>query len=62
VCYEFVGENGGVGFDFNEVDSYGGYFGKDDASEGVGEGEVDLFKGEVDFVGFRLRNNLLGIA
>ena len=38
---EFVGENGGVGFDFDEVDGHGGDFGENDAAEGVGEGEVD---------------------
>ena len=45
---EFVGENGRVGFDFDEVDGHGWDFGEDDAADGVGEGEVDVRKFEVD--------------
>lgn len=45
---EFVGENGGVGFNFNEVDGHSWNFGEDDAADGVGEGEVDIGEFEVD--------------
>ena len=47
VCNKFVGENGGVCFDFDEVNRHGGDFGKDNAAEGVGEGEVDIGEGEI---------------
>ena len=39
---KFIGEDGGVGFDFDEVDGHRGDFGEDGAAEGVGEGEVDV--------------------
>lgn len=45
---EFVGEDGGVGFDFDEVNGHGWDFGEDDATDGVGEGEVDVGELEVD--------------
>jgi len=44
---KFVGENGSIGLDFDEVDGHGGDFGKDDAPEGVGEGEVNIGEGKV---------------
>ena len=47
---EFIGEHGGVGFDFDEVDRHGGYFGEDGPPEGVGEGEVCVGEGEVNEV------------
>lgn len=48
---EFVGEDGGVGFDFDEVDGHGRDFGEDGPAEGVGEGEVCVGEGEIDEVG-----------
>ena len=51
---EFVGEDGGVGFDFYEVDCHGGDFGEHGATEGVGECEVDGVEAEVDAKGFGL--------
>lgn len=47
---ELVGEDGGVGVDFDEVDAHGGDFGEHGAAEGVGEGEVDGGEDEVDAV------------
>ena len=44
---EFVGKDRGVGFDFDEVDCYGGDFSEDGAAEGISEGKVDVFKREV---------------
>jgi len=44
---EFVGKNRGVGFDFDKVDGHGGHFAKNNAAEGVSEGEVDISEGEV---------------
>jgi hypothetical protein len=44
---EFVGEDGGVGFDLNQVDSHGGDFGEDGAAQGIGEGEVNV--AEIEF-------------
>ncbi len=48
---KFVSENGGVGFDFDEVDGHGGDFGENGAPEGVGESEVNVLEGEVNGVG-----------
>lgn len=45
---ELIGEDGRVGFDFNEVDGHGWDFGEDDAADGVGEGEVDVGEFEVN--------------
>ena len=36
---EFVGQDGGVGGDFDKVDGKGGDLGEHHASEGVGEGQ-----------------------
>ena len=51
---ELVGEDGGIGFDFHEIDGHGGDFGKNYAAQGVCESEVDISKGEVDGVLGRL--------
>ena len=45
---ELIGQDGGVGFDFDEVDGHGWDFGEDDTADGVGEGEVDVGELEVD--------------
>lgn len=39
---EFVCQYGGVGFDFDKVDSHGGYFGKDDSAERIGKGQINI--------------------
>ena len=46
---KLVGQYRGVGFDFYELDGYGGDFGEDGAAEGVGESEVCVaeFEGHV---------------
>lgn len=51
---EFVGEDGGVRFDLDDVDGDGGDFGEHHAPQGVGEGEVDGAEAEVDAVRFGL--------
>lgn len=51
---ELVWQDGGVGFDFYEVDCHGGDFSEDNAAEGIGEGEVDGVEAEVDAEGFSL--------
>ena len=48
MCEEFVGKDGGVGFDFDEVDGYGRDFGEHGAAEGVGEGEGGVAEDEFD--------------
>lgn len=48
VSNKLVGKHGGVSLDFDKIYSNGGHFGKDDTAEGVGEGEVDIRKGEVN--------------
>lgn len=48
---EFVGQDGGVGFDFDEVDGHNGDFGEDGAAQGVGEGEGDVGENEIDIGG-----------
>jgi hypothetical protein len=50
VADEFVGENGGVCFDFDDVDCNGRNFAEDDTTQRVGEGEVDVAEDEVDVV------------
>lgn len=45
---ELVSEDTGVGFDFDKVDGHGRDFGKDNAADGVGEGEVNVGEFEVD--------------
>jgi hypothetical protein len=45
---ELVGENRGVGFDFDEIDGHGGNFGEDDTAEGVCKGEVYVAEDEYD--------------
>lgn len=45
---EFVGEDGRVRFDFDEVDGHGRDFGEDDAADGVGKGEVDVGELEIN--------------
>ena len=44
---ELISQDGGIGFDLDEVDRHGGYFGKDSAPQGVGEGEVRVGKDEI---------------
>lgn len=51
---EFISEDGGVGFNFDDVDGDGGDFREDGAAEGVGKGEVYGAEAEVDSVGFGL--------
>jgi hypothetical protein len=51
---EFVGEDGGVFFYFDEVDGDGWDFGEHYSAQGVGEGEVDGAEFEVDAIGFGL--------
>lgn len=51
---EFIGENGGIGFDFDDVDGDGGDFGEEGAAEGVGESEVDGAEAEVNTMWFSL--------
>ena len=51
---EFIGENGGIALDLDNVEGEGGHFGQDRAAEGVGEGEVDGAESEVDTVRLRL--------
>ena len=51
---EFVGEDGGVGFDLNQVDSHGGDFGEDGTAQGIGEGEVNVAEVEFHTVGGNL--------
>ena len=48
---EFVGKDGGVGFNFYEVDCHCGDLGEYCAAKGVSEGEVDVCEGEVDVRG-----------
>jgi len=48
VGQELVGEDGGVRFDFDEIDGHDWDFGENDAAEGVGEGEIDVGELEVD--------------
>jgi hypothetical protein len=47
---EFVGEYGGVLFDFDQVDGHRWDFGEDDSAKGVGEGEIDGAEFEIDAV------------
>lgn len=56
---ELVGEDGGVGFDLHKVDGHSRDFSEDGAAEGVGEGEVNVRKREVDMVGRGLTTGTL---
>lgn len=47
---EFVGEDRGVLFDFDQVDGHRWDFGEDDSAEGVGEGEIDGAEFEIHAV------------
>jgi hypothetical protein len=60
---EFVWQDRGVGFDFDEVDGYGGHFGEHDTPEGVGEGEIHVTEDEVygEFAGLFGTESLLEI-
>lgn len=44
---EFVGEDGGIGVDLDEVNGHRRHFGKDDAAQGIREGEVDVGEGKI---------------
>ncbi len=57
MCYEFIGEDGGVCSDFYEVDGDGRYLGEHGAAEGVGEGEGCVGENEVDGGFVRLQMN-----
>jgi hypothetical protein len=50
----FVWEDGGVAFDFDEVEGQCGHFGKDCAAKGVGECEVHGAESEVHAEGLSL--------
>ena len=52
---ELIGENGGVDFDFDQIDGHGRNFSEDGSAERVREGEVYVAKGEVDAVGGGLK-------
>ncbi len=56
---EFIGQDGGIGFDLDEVNRHRRNFGKDGAAEGVGESEVYVGEGEVHAVTGGLDNRLL---
>ena len=47
---KFVGKGRGVGLDFDKIDGHSGDFGEHGSAEGVGEGEIGVFKGEVSAV------------
>lgn len=51
---KLIREDRSVGFDFYEIDSHGGYFGKDSAAEGVCKGEVDIAEVELYAIGGNL--------
>lgn len=51
---EFIGKDGGVAFDFNEIHGEGGHFGKHRAAERVRKRQVDGCETKVDAVWFRL--------
>lgn len=55
---KFVGEDRSVDFDFNKIDGHGWDFGEDSSTEGVGESEIDVAKGEVDVVGGGLKKRV----
>ena len=51
---EFIGEDGGDFFNFDEVDGDGWDLGEHYSAQGVGEGEVDGAEFEIDAVWFGL--------
>lgn len=59
---EFVGEDGGVAVDFDEVDGEGGDFGKHYAAEGVGEGEGGVLEDKVDGCAVGLEGGALAVT
>lgn len=51
---ELIGDDGGVGFDFDQVDCHGRDLGQHGAAEGVGECEVNGVEAKVDAKWFGL--------
>jgi hypothetical protein len=60
VCEHFVREDGGVAFDFDDVQGQGGHFSEDHAAEGVGKCEVHGAESEVNAEGLGLGVSQLG--
>lgn len=48
---EFIGQDGGVGFDLDEINGHGGDFGQHGAAQRVGKSKVDVAEGEVNMTG-----------
>ena len=48
MCEELVGQDGGVGFYFDQIDGEGGDFGVQGAAERVGEAEGGVLEYKVD--------------
>ena len=51
VSNEFVGQDGCVGVDLDEIDGHGGYFREDDPAEGVCKRQGDVVQRKIDVGG-----------